>query len=59
MDRKKQRLIAVAPEILEGLKEYMEHFDSNETSEEVLTWLERKWIPTMRKLIAKSEGGSK
>ena len=44
--------------MLEALQAYIEHFDSNETSEHVKHWLDREGIPAMRAAIHAATGGN-
>lgn len=45
------KLMANAPKMLEAIKEYIKHYDSNETNEEVKQWLDKEGIPMFRQII--------
>ena len=44
-------LISSAPKMYEAINEYIKHYDSNETNEEVKRWLDREGIPMFRQIL--------
>jgi len=57
VQRANAALIKESPALLSALTEYFRVFDDDNTSDaEMKYWLDNKWMPSARALIAKAEG---
>lgn len=45
------KLIASSPKMFKAIEQYIKHYDSNETNEEVKQWLDKEGIPMFREIL--------
>ena len=51
------QLMASAPKMYQAIEQYIKHYDSNETNEEVKQWLDEEGIPMFRQIIKEDNHG--